>query len=87
MKCTNCRVGSQVYYVTLCQAVRPAIVVECNDDDCGTVDITAFTGCGDIVPAHGNEPTHPVAHIECVKHCQNGTPGSWHSPEEVKSGT
>jgi hypothetical protein len=81
MKCENCCMGEDVHYVTLCGHMRRASVVECNDDDCGTVDLTVFTGCGDIVPSHGNEPTHPMAHVECVKHCPNGTPGTWRLPD------
>lgn len=85
MKCENCCCGDSVHYVTLCGHMRPAVVLECNYDDCSTVNLSVFTSCEDTVPVHGNESSHPVCHIECVKHCPNGTPGTWHLPSEMKS--
>lgn len=83
MKCTNCQLGTPVHYVTLDGAMRPAIVLECNDDDCGSVDLTVFTGCTDQVPSHNNEPTHPAAHIENVQHDPGGAAGTYHLPSEM----
>ena len=82
-----CEIGTAVHYVVNFSKLtgvwmRPAIVIRM--DEHGTASLAVFTDSPDeISEEHGNESTHPVAHVTGVKHCPKGTPGTWHLPSEM----